>query len=699
MHAKQGCHVDRCGGRGALASVLRISRQPAALHFTAGRLPLRLGLYSEYGYPVDNFLRVFLPSSVDGLPGDEVTIADSLKEAGYFTAAIGKWHLGSNPATNCTPTTQGFDYSYSILYSHEEGFPGPAPAADIFPPVPLTEMDAIVEQPVNLETLGDRIVTRTSQILDALTPRSGDADAVPVEPTGDDPGPLPADIPGLAPGKPFFLYLAPASTHVPLYAQQRFHGASLRGPYGDAAMQTDHALGAVMAKLSDMGALDNTLVFFTSDNGAWLDPSNGLGANEKPLDGGSNAPFRGGKGSTWEGGYREPAVLYAPPHILDPALVGTVDQHVVSAMDLLPTFRELAGLPAAPRNVTLDGVSWRRLLANNLTYTARVQADAWPATAPSLPRVDQYVATAQAWAARHGKGHAGHAHAPGTAHRAPAVAAEARRGVLPANGPSSGAAAALALLASLTGSTDGSASRADAAEAARSALVGVRGRTLNAAELVQPYAVQAAAAANQGPLDVVNPFGQSWRIVPGEDVKGPFSPAYYAPGAPGAGLAIPGGELGAAQAAGTLGAAPNSSTLHDWVWYWRDNVVYAARYGPFKAEFFTRAGFGWDAPTAHEPALLYNVETDPAEALPLNTTAAPYDAMVAFITNQAKAYAAHMLPQARPSRYLAMDWGLVPCCHKPYNATRAKEFWAEGEYGLSIYEECVCSDALTRPTA
>ncbi|CAE7284564.1 Arsa [Symbiodinium sp. KB8] len=605
-------NLDKCGEQGALASVLRILRHPAALHFTAG---------------------------------DEVTIADSLKEAGYFTAAIGKWHLGSNPATNCTPTTQGFDYSYSILYSHEEGFPGPAPAADIFPPVPLTEMDAIVEQPVNLETLGDRIVTRTNQILDALTPRSGDADAVPVEPTGDDPGPLPADIPGLAPGKPFFLYLAPASTHVPLYAQQRFHGASLRGPYGDAAMQTDHALGAVMAKLSDMGALDNTL---------------------KPLDGGSNAPFRGGKGSTWEGGYREPAVLYAPPHILDPALVGTVDQHVVSAMDLLPTFRELAGLPAAPRNVTLDGVSWRRLLANNLTYTARVQADSWPATAPSLPRVDQYVAKAQAWAARHGTRHAGHIHAPGTAHRASATALDARRGVLPANGPSSGAAAALALLASLTGSTDGSASRADAAEAARSALVGARGRTLNAAELVQPYAVQAAA-----------------------DVKGPFSPAYYAPG----------GELGAAQAAGTLGAAPNSSTLHDWVWYWRDNVVYAARYGPFKAEFFTRAGFGWDAPTAHEPALLYNVETDPAEALPLNTTAAPYDAMVAFITNQAKAYAAQMLPQARPSRYLAMDWGLVPCCHKPYNATRAKEFWAEGEYGLSIYEECVCSDALTRPTA
>jgi hypothetical protein len=142
-----------------------------------------------------------------------------------------------------------------------------------------------------------------------------------------------------------------------------------------------------------------------------------------------------------------------------------------------------------------------------------------------------------------------------------------------------------------------------------------------------------------------------------------------------------------------------TGAVRQWVWYWRDNVVYAARYGAFKANFFTREGFGWEAPVKHEPALLFQVEHDPAEALPLNTTTQPYASIVQYIAAQAQSYAAGMLPQARPSRYTQLDWGLVPCCHKPYNATRAQEFWDQGEYGLSIYEECVCSDALVRPTA
>lgn len=678
----------------------------SALRLRAGRVPLRLGLYSEYGYPVDNLLRVFLPSSVYGLPGDEVTIADSLKSAGYATASIGKWHMGSNPATNSTPKEQGFDYDYSILYSHEEGFPGPPPAADLFPPVPLTERNEIVEQPVQLDTVGARFVTRMQQFIQAVAGNgSAQADA-PVsststqEDTGDDPGPLPP-IPGLQRGQPFFLYFAPASTHVPLYAQEKWHNASRRGPYGDAAMQSDAAIGSVMAQLQASGLLDSTVVFVTSDNGAWLDPSNGLGGNSAPLEGGSNAPFRGGKGSTWEGGLREPAVLYAPPAVLAPELVGTVNQDVLSALDLLPTIRELAGLPAAPYNVSLDGVSWRRMLANNITSVAQQgtgRSSAWQSQSQAHSRVhtqDHTIALAQTWSQKHAAAFAQHSVQQPDACQQGAPPKHPHSRALPRPSAATGRAAALALqdmLASLpeAGAAAGSPRQraARAAGALRSA-----GTQLDIGPLLTPFAVASQQWAQpEAQSRVVNPFGSSCPVARGGDVGSAFSPAGHWEQPEGAAAW---GAHGLQAARGGDGTGP----LHEWVWYWRDNVVYAARHGPFKAEFFTREGFGWEAPVKHDPPLLFHLEHDPAEAYPLNTTAAPYASVVQYISAQAQSYAAGMVAQARPSRYTQLDWSLVPCCHKPYNATRAQEFWDEGEYGLSVYEECVCSNALVRPTA
>ena len=670
----------------------------------AGRLPLRLGLYSEYGYPLDNFLRVFLPSSINGLPGDEVTIADSLKTAGYATASIGKWHLGSNPATNSTPKEQGFDYDYSILYSHEEGFPGPAPAADLFPPVPLTERNEIVEQPVQLDTVGARFVTRMQQFIRTVAGNGTAHDlASSTESTGDDPGPLPP-LPDVHAGQPFFLYFAPASTHVPLYAEEKWHNASRRGAYGDAAMQSDAAIGAVMAELQSAGLLQSTVVFVTSDNGAWLDPSNGLGGNSNPLEGGSNAPFRGGKGSTWEGGLREPAVLYAPPSVLAPELVGTVNQDVLSALDLLPTFRELAGLPAAPHNVSLDGVSWRRLLANNLTQAAAAShtGGQWHSQTAARTRIrtqDATIDRAQRWSLQHARAFSL------VAQTAPAVCAVAPGGasaprapstkVPPPPSASSGMAAAMALQDMLASLPEAGVSTAPVRQRAARAAGALRaaGTRVAADKLLMPAAKHAMAwARGDEVLETVNPFGSSCAVRPGGDVGSAFSPAAHAALPPGA---QQWGADGLRAAQGSDGTGP----LHEWVWYWRDNVVYAARHGPFKAEFFTREGFGWEAPVKHDPPLLFHLEHDPAEVYPLNTTAAPYSSVVQYISAQAQSYAAGMAAQARPSRYTQLDWSLVPCCHKPYNATRAQQFWDEGEYGLSIFEECVCSNALVRPTA
>jgi arylsulfatase A-like enzyme len=143
-------------------------------------------------------------------------------------------------------------------------------------------------------------------------------------------------------GGPFFLYLAHTFPHVPLFASDKFKGQSRRGLYGDVVEEIDWSSGQVLEALRREGLDTHTLVFFTSDNGPWLTQ------NEA---GGSAGPLRDGKGSTWEGGMREPGIAWWPGRV--PA--GVVTHELACAMDLFTTSLELAGAKV-PEDRVIDGV-------------------------------------------------------------------------------------------------------------------------------------------------------------------------------------------------------------------------------------------------------------------------------------------------------------------------------------------------------
>jgi arylsulfatase len=143
------------------------------------------------------------------------------------------------------------------------------------------------------------------------------------------------------PDSPFFLYVAHPMPHIPIYASADFRGRSARGDYGDTVEELDWSVGRIMETLRRQGLDKNTLVVFTSDNGPWL---------TQHQRGGSAGPLKDGKGSTFEGGFRVPCIMWgsmvSPGHITD--MGGT--------LDLLPTFCEMAGV-ALPTDRVYDGVS------------------------------------------------------------------------------------------------------------------------------------------------------------------------------------------------------------------------------------------------------------------------------------------------------------------------------------------------------
>lgn len=154
-------------------------------------------------------------------------------------------------------------------------------------------------------------------------------------------------------------------SHVPLFLGDDYSGQSRRGLYGDVVQEMDLSIGRIVDALKAAGVYDNTMVVFTSDNGAWTNPSNGLNDERAtkgvgPYDGGNNSPFFEGKGSTYEGGYRVPMVLSLPNTIPS----GQIIRSPVTAMDFFPTFLSFAGIEV-PEDRTYDGVSLDKLLMNS----------------------------------------------------------------------------------------------------------------------------------------------------------------------------------------------------------------------------------------------------------------------------------------------------------------------------------------------
>ena len=242
---------------------------------------------------------VLFPGQGLGLHNDEVTIADLLREAGYRTKIIGKWHCGDQP--EFLPLNYGFDEYYGLPYSNDMG--RQAGRKKQYPPLPLIKDNAVIQEQPDQRALTERYV---EQALDFI---------------------------GTQRDEPFFLYLAHMHVHLPLYASERFVQESRNGDYGACVAGIDWSVQCILHKLDEEGLTDDTLIIFTSDNG-------GRGDN-----GGSNYPLRGAKGSTWEGGMRVACIMRYPGKI--PA--GRVCSEMFASIDFLPTIAALCGadLPEA----------------------------------------------------------------------------------------------------------------------------------------------------------------------------------------------------------------------------------------------------------------------------------------------------------------------------------------------------------------
>jgi len=333
-------HLDRLAREGQKWTDFYVGASvctPSRAALLTGRLPIRNGMMA----PGND--RVLFPDSESGLPASELTIAELLEPAGYATAAIGKWHLGHRPPF--LPTEHGFDTYWGIPYSNDmdwqPGFPeynknaleDPNYLAPIEQfRVPIIHDKTEIERPANQHTITARFTDKTIEFIRENRER------------------------------PFFVYLAHSLPHIPLYAGKSHLGKSERGLYGDVIEEIDAQVGRIVATLEELDIAKKTLVVFTSDNGPWL-------AYES--HGGSAGLLREGKGTTFEGGMREPTIFWWPGGVKP-----RVQRELGTTMDLLPTFCRLAGVDV-PRDRTLDGVDLSDLLLGRTTKGPRDAVYYW----------------------------------------------------------------------------------------------------------------------------------------------------------------------------------------------------------------------------------------------------------------------------------------------------------------------------------
>ena len=267
---------------------------PSRVGLLTGRNPVRAGLPNNLG-----------PDSKGGLPLTEITLAQLLKQRGYKTMAIGKWHLGHNPQ-EYMPTSRGFDSYLGLLYSN-----------DMIPPFVKTE------HPLHLYRNTEPVELMTDQ--SNLTERYTDEGLKFIK---------------SAAKSPFFLYLPYAMPHLPVSTSKRFQNQSRGGPYGDVIEAIDWSVGEILKTVKDLGLERDTMIVFASDNGPWLNlPKRMLQQGNEPWHTGSKGLLRGSKGTTYEGGPRVPGIMRWPGVI--PAR--QISSDMASTMDILPTFVKAAG--------------------------------------------------------------------------------------------------------------------------------------------------------------------------------------------------------------------------------------------------------------------------------------------------------------------------------------------------------------------
>ena len=256
---------------------------------------------------------VLFPGQGVGLNRSETTIANILKNNGYKTKIIGKWHCGDQP--EFLPLNYGFDEYYGLPYSNDMG--RQRGKRVIYPPLPLIEGNDVIQQQPDQRALTERYVEHSLKFISEN--KNG----------------------------PFFLYLAHMHVHLPLYAAETFVNESQNGDYGACVMAIDWAMNCITRKLEEEGLTENTIIIFTSDNGSRGD------------NGGSNLPLRGTKQQTWEGGMRVPFIMNWPGKIPARAC-----GDIVSSIDLLPTLATLCGIDHKPDN-KIDGIDLSNLVLGN----------------------------------------------------------------------------------------------------------------------------------------------------------------------------------------------------------------------------------------------------------------------------------------------------------------------------------------------
>ena len=261
------------------------------------------------------------PRSNQGINPEETTLAEMLKANGYITGIFGKWHLGHH--RKFLPNNHGFDEFLGIPYSNDmwpvdydgNQVPSDHKLAKRYPQLPFFKNFEVIKE---IRTLEDQ-AKLTTEITEAAV-----------------------DFIDRNKENPFFLYVPHPMPHTPIAVSEKFKGKSEQGLYGDVIMEIDWSVGQILGKLKEHQLEENTLFIFTSDNGPWLSFGNHAG---------SASPLREGKGTAWEGGQREPTVVYYPKKISPGRAIDTP----IMAIDILPTIAEITNskLP----NKKIDGKS------------------------------------------------------------------------------------------------------------------------------------------------------------------------------------------------------------------------------------------------------------------------------------------------------------------------------------------------------
>jgi arylsulfatase A len=290
-------NLDRMAREGTRFTDFYVAQAVCSASRTAlltGCYPNRLGILGALG-----------PQSKNGISDNEKTLGDVLKSSGYATCIVGKWHLGHHP--QFLPTRHGFDDYFGLPYSNDMG---PKPGRTNAPPVPLIAGEKTIETNPDMNT----ITARYTEHAVGFMRKNKD--------------------------RPFFLYLPHTMVHVPIGAADSFRKKEGKGLYAAAVEEVDWSAGQILATLKELGLDEKTLVIMSSDNGPWLSYGN---------HGGSAGPLREGKGTSWEGGVREPCIVRWPGQV--PA--GRVCRDPWMTIDVLPTLAHLTG--AELPNLPIDG--------------------------------------------------------------------------------------------------------------------------------------------------------------------------------------------------------------------------------------------------------------------------------------------------------------------------------------------------------